>query len=71
VRRPRAPRQFPAGYVFGAAAAAAGAGELLDVLLDDVLDVLLAEEAAVLLDVPLLPPLLDSGLLELSFFVEL
>lgn len=72
VRRPRAPRQFPAGYVLGAAgAAAAGAGELLvdvlDVLEDVLLGVLVEEDellAALLL-------LLESELLAPSFFVEL
>ncbi len=68
VRRPCAPRQFPAGYVLGAAeAAAAGAGELLVDVLEDVLLVLLVEED-VLLEALLL---LESELLELSFFVEL
>ena len=69
VRRPRTPRQFPAGYVLGAAeAAAAGAGELLVDVLEDVLLVLLVEEGALLEELLLL---LESELLEPSFFVEL
>ncbi len=72
VRRPCAPRQFPAGYVLGAAdAAAAGAGELLADVLDEllVLPVLLVEEAELL--AALLPLLLESELLAPSFLVEL
>ena len=69
VRRPRAPRQFPARYVLGAAAAAAGAAVLLD---DEllVLLVLLVEVVEDELLEALLPP--ESELLEApSFLVEL
>lgn len=70
VRRPCAPRQFPAGYVLGAAAAAAGAGELLaDELL--VLLVLLVEEDELLVELLGELLLLESELLALSFLVEL
>jgi len=70
VRRSRAPRQFPAGYVLVAAeAAGAGAGELLDEVLEELL-VLLVEAAEDELLAALLPP--ESELLEEpSFFVEL
>jgi len=68
VRRPRAPRQFPAGYVLVPEAAAAGTGELLVEELEDVLLVLLVEEGALLEELLLL---LESELLEPSFFVEL
>ncbi len=69
VRRPRAPRQFPARYVLGAAAAAAGAGVLLDDELDELLVLLVEEDVDALLEA-LLPP--ESELPEvLSFLVEL
>lgn len=62
MRRSRAPRQFPARYALVPEAAAAGAGALLAAVLD-----VLLEEADVLLELLLL----ESELLELSFFVEL